>query len=83
MNYLPYRLSWWSVAVVRLDIYWSMSLHRIHIVQGLEAEISHLVRDNPIAVSHIPDALQYLATSENIYADIPEVGGNWGEERQV
>ncbi|KAG7162490.1 Phosphatidylinositol 4-kinase alpha-like [Homarus americanus] len=45
---------------------------RIHNVQGLDAEISHLVRDNPIAVSHLPDALQYLATSENILSDIPE-----------
>ncbi|XP_042233496.1 phosphatidylinositol 4-kinase alpha-like isoform X1 [Homarus americanus] len=46
---------------------------RIHNVQGLDAEISHLVRDNPIAVSHLPDALQYLATSENILSDIPEL----------
>ncbi|MPC19604.1 Phosphatidylinositol 4-kinase alpha [Portunus trituberculatus] len=45
---------------------------RIHNVQGLEGEICQLVRDSPIAVSHIPDALQYLATSENIYSDIPE-----------
>nr|XP_053628096.1 phosphatidylinositol 4-kinase alpha-like [Cherax quadricarinatus] len=47
---------------------------RIHNVQGLDEEISHLVRDNPIAVSHLPDALQYLATSENILSDIPEMG---------
>ncbi|XP_045112601.1 phosphatidylinositol 4-kinase alpha-like [Portunus trituberculatus] len=46
---------------------------RIHNVQGLEGEICQLVRDSPIAVSHIPDALQYLATSENIYSDIPEL----------
>ncbi|XP_071514880.1 phosphatidylinositol 4-kinase alpha isoform X1 [Panulirus ornatus] len=46
---------------------------RIHNVQGLEAEISRLVRDNPIAVSHLSDALQYLATSENILSDIPEL----------
>ncbi|KAK7078017.1 Phosphatidylinositol 4-kinase alpha, partial [Halocaridina rubra] len=46
---------------------------RIHNVTGLTGEISHLVKENPITVSHIPEALQYLATSENILADIQEL----------
>ncbi|KAK3879548.1 hypothetical protein Pcinc_015884 [Petrolisthes cinctipes] len=59
----------WSIAPA-LAVYLPT---RIHTVQGLDAEISQLVRENPIAVSHLPDALQYLATSENILSDIPEL----------
>ncbi|XP_066970314.1 phosphatidylinositol 4-kinase alpha isoform X2 [Macrobrachium rosenbergii] len=46
---------------------------RIHNVSGLTNEISQLVKDNPLSVTHLPEALQYLATSENILADIPEL----------
>ncbi|XP_047491882.1 phosphatidylinositol 4-kinase alpha-like isoform X2 [Penaeus chinensis] len=59
----------WSISPA-LAVYLST---RIHNVQGLDAEISNLVRENPIAVSHLGEALQYLATSENILSDIPEL----------
>ena len=46
---------------------------RITNITDIEKEVCKLVRNNPLAVSHVPDALQYLATSENILSDIPEL----------
>ncbi|CAG2119996.1 unnamed protein product, partial [Medioppia subpectinata] len=39
----------------------------------IKDEISRLVRLNPIVVCHIPEALQYLVTSESILHDSPEL----------
>lgn len=36
-------------------------------------EVCRLVRTNPMVVSHIPEALQYLVTTETILSDAPEV----------
>ena len=39
----------------------------------IEREVRRLVRANPILVSHIPEALQYLITADSIVNDYPEV----------
>lgn len=39
-------------------------------------EVCRLVRSNPMAVSHIPEALQYLVTTEALLIDAPEVCEN-------
>lgn len=39
-------------------------------------EVCRLVRANPMAVSHIPEALQYLVTTETLLIDAPEVCKN-------
>lgn len=36
-------------------------------------EIKHQVLQNPISVSHIPEALHYLATTETMLADSPKL----------
>ena len=41
---------------------------------ALVREVTRLVRLNPMAVSHIPDAVHYLVTAHSMEADAPEVG---------
>lgn len=36
-------------------------------------EVCRMVRANPMVVSHIPEALQYLVTTETLLSDAPEV----------
>jgi len=36
-------------------------------------EVCRMVRGNPMVVSHIPEALQYLVTTETLLSDAPEV----------
>ena len=36
-------------------------------------EVTRLVRLNPLAVSHIPSAINYLVTAHSVEADAPEV----------
>ncbi|VVC31966.1 Hypothetical protein CINCED_3A020388 [Cinara cedri] len=36
-------------------------------------EVCRMVRANPMAVSHIPEALQYLVTTETLLSDAPEL----------
>ncbi|UYV78927.1 PI4KA [Cordylochernes scorpioides] len=40
---------------------------------ALKDEVSRLVRLHPISVSHIPEALQYLVTTEGVLNDCPEL----------
>nr|XP_022907836.1 phosphatidylinositol 4-kinase alpha [Onthophagus taurus] len=42
---------------------------RLKAHDALISEVKHLVQQNPMSVSHIPDALQYLATTDNILND--------------
>ena len=46
---------------------------RLNNVSGIENELKRLVRHNPLPVSHLPDALFFLATSENILSDLTEL----------
>lgn len=39
-------------------------------------EVCRMVRANPMVVSHIPEALQYLVTTETLLSDAPEVSKN-------
>lgn len=36
-------------------------------------EVCRMVRASPMVVSHIPEALQYLVTTETLLSDAPEV----------
>ncbi|XP_049821823.1 phosphatidylinositol 4-kinase alpha isoform X3 [Aethina tumida] len=36
-------------------------------------ENKHLILQNPVCVSHVPEALQYLATTDALLADIPKL----------
>lgn len=38
------------------------------------SEIRHQVLQNPISVSHVPEALQYLVTTDTILNDNPKLG---------
>jgi len=38
--------------------------------------VTRLVRSNPLAVSHIPSAVNYLVTAHSVEADAPEVSNN-------
>jgi hypothetical protein len=39
-------------------------------------EVSTQVRLHPVAVSHVPQALPYLVTTETLLSDAPEVGAS-------
>ena len=41
--------------------------------ESLVQEVTRLVRLNPLAVSHIPGAINYLVTAHSLEADAPEV----------
>ena len=40
---------------------------------ALEREVTRLVRNNPVAVNHIPTAINFLVTAHSVEADAPEV----------
>ena len=46
-------------------------------------EICRLVQLNPIPVSHLPEALQYLVTTDTLLNDAPEVRGHLGYDRRA
>lgn len=46
---------------------------RLKNVEGVVKEVSRQVRLNPILVSHIPEALKYLLTTDTILNDAHEV----------
>lgn len=46
---------------------------RLKASETMVKEVCRLVRSNPTSVSHIPHALQYLVTTENILNDAPEL----------
>ena len=46
---------------------------RFRASESLVQEVTRLVRLNPLAVSHIPSALNYLVTAHSVEADAPEV----------
>lgn len=46
---------------------------RLKNADSIVKEISRLVRLNPTVVSHIPQALQFLVTTDTLLNDAPEV----------
>lgn len=46
---------------------------RLKNADSIVKEVSRLVRLNPTAVSHIPQALQFLVTTDTLLNDAPEV----------
>lgn len=46
---------------------------RIRNAESIEDEVTRLVCSDPIAVSHIPDALKYLVTTKTLLAESHEV----------
>ena len=42
--------------------------------ESIIKEVSTQIRLNPAAVSHLPQALSYLVTTETLLSDAPEVG---------
>lgn len=46
---------------------------RIRNAESIEEEVARLVCSQPIAVSHIPEALKYLVTTKNLLAEAPEL----------
>lgn len=46
---------------------------RLKNVDCIVKEVCRMVRANPMVVSHIPEALQYLVTTETLLSDAPEV----------
>lgn len=64
--------------IVRLawEISPALAIHLPHRFKNSDViinELSKLVKSQPSLVSHIPEALQYLATSEEIVRDIPQL----------
>lgn len=58
------RLAW--------DIAPVLAVHlpsRFRMNEAIVSEITHQVHQNPVAVAHVPDALQYLATTDAILGD--------------
>ena len=51
----------------------SCMIHRFKNSDALVKEVTLLVRLNPDCVSHIPAAVEYLATAHSVEADAPEV----------
>jgi len=46
---------------------------RFRASEALVQEVTRLVRLNPLSVSHIPNAINYLVTAHSVEADAPEV----------
>lgn len=46
---------------------------RLHSAAGVEREIQRLVQLNPSCVAHVPEALDYLVTSDSIINESPEL----------
>lgn len=46
---------------------------RFKISDAVKNEVSRLVRQSPTSVSHLPEALQYLVTPDNILTEQPEI----------
>lgn len=65
------RLSW-DISPA-LAVYLPMRLKKS---ESIVREVSRQVRLNPILVSHIPEALKYLLTTETILNDAHEVSFN-------
>ncbi|KAB7502620.1 Phosphatidylinositol 4-kinase alpha [Armadillidium nasatum] len=68
--------SWKTYAKLSWSISPALAVYlpsRIYNVPDLEVEVTHLVKTNPLSVCHLPEALQYLATSENILVDAHEL----------
>ena len=42
-------------------------------LDAIVREVTRLVRNEPEKVSHIPEAIHYLATPHSVEADAPEV----------
>ncbi|CAH8523065.1 unnamed protein product, partial [Dicrocoelium dendriticum] len=68
--------NWQRWASLAWELNPSVAVHmpqRFAAPQSLRREISTLVKFSPQMVSHVPGALQYLATSSNLEEDVPEL----------
>lgn len=73
----PIKLSLWR-DYTRLAWFYNPALaiflpQRIRNAESIEDEVTRLVCSEPIAVSHIPDALKYLVTTKTLLAESHEV----------
>lgn len=73
----PIKLSLWR-DYTRLAWFYNPSLaiflpQRIRNAESIEDEVTRLVCSDPIAVSHIPEALKYLVTTKTLLAESHEV----------
>lgn len=73
----PIKLSLWR-DYTRLAWFYNPALaiflpQRIRNAESIEDEVTRLVCSDPIAVSHIPDALKYLVTTKTLLAESHEV----------
>lgn len=73
----PIKLSLWR-DYTRLAWFYNPSLaiflpQRIKNAESIEDEVTRLVCSDPIAVSHIPEALKYLVTTKTLLAESHEV----------
>jgi len=57
----------------RAIFYAVSSYSRLKNSESIIDEINRQVRTNPIVVSHVPQALQFLVTTETLLNDTPEV----------
>lgn len=58
---------------------------RIRNAESIEDEVTRLVCSDPIAVSHIPEALKYLVTTKTLLAEsyevsVDQITFNFGEK---
>ncbi|CAL1289574.1 unnamed protein product [Larinioides sclopetarius] len=68
--------TWKETARMAWEISPSLAVYlptRFNNSEALASEVSRLVQCNPASVSHIPEALQYLTTSESIMNDSAEL----------
>ncbi|KAF2369045.1 Phosphatidylinositol 3-/4-kinase catalytic domain [Trinorchestia longiramus] len=68
--------SWVSNTALAWDISPTLAVYlptRLNNIPSIESELRRLVRHNPLPVSHLPDSLFFLSTSENILSDLQQL----------
>ena len=61
------------LVLLPLTVFPPFVIHRFKNSDALVKEVTLLVRLNPDCASHIPAAVEYLATAHSVEADAPEV----------
>ena len=76
LNYCYFK--WFLLCDARIFLEY-ICLYRLNSVlerDKVEKELCNLVKGSPLSVCHIPEAIQYIATSENILGDNKAVSSN-------